>query len=351
MASPTVRRLVTTRILRALAVQVLLLAAIASAYVGFHREIWSRVFGPYRVTVDEIAAINNLASEPRRFFILDEGNLIPLRIQDVTVHTRNGRETGRSYKYYFALRGKRTVLVRSSEEKLALPLTGALRTLPANLERRVWSFHPDLTIGAGVAPLLLEVEDPILSTNGFLTAVILIAPLIVLYYLLRNLARLMDFRRSPAVASLARLQKPLDEVVDAIDAELAKENSSTPMRRVLLSPSWLVHKRLFKVEFLPLSELLWVYAGVKRSYIYWFIPVGKTNYLMLGDRSGRLLAIQGRQKAVADMIMGIAQRVPWVLAGHSPELEQAFRSNREAMARAVDQRRQQVAASQPSASP
>jgi hypothetical protein len=121
------------------------------------------------------------------------------------------------------------------------------------------------------------------------------------------------------------------------------------MKNVLLTRSWLVHLQPFKLEVLHLTELVWVHAAVTRRYMYWFIPVGSTNYLRLGDRAGRLIAIQGRKKVIPDMIVAIAQRVPWVFAGHSDELGQAFRRNRDAVIAAVDQRRQQVLGGPPPA--
>lgn len=346
MAQLSVRRLVRTRNLRALAVQLALLAVIADLYVNFHREVHSRIFGPYPVSADEIASIQSLPDEPRRFFRLDEAALIPVRIRDVTVHTRRGRETGRTFTYYFAVRGKRTLLIRSKEENPQLPLLGVLRTVQPEFERRLWSYHSDLT-GPGVAPLLFETEDPVFSLPSFMTAVVLVTPVILLFYLFRTLARLRNFRRSPAVASLVRLGAPIDQLVAQIDAELAKGNPVTPMRRVLLTQSWLVHKQVFKLALLHLNEILWVYAVVNRRYIYWFIPVSTSTYVRIGTRDGRLLNLKGRKKHIPAVITAIVQRVPWVIAGHSADLERTFRWERNAFTAAVDQRRQQGLAAPP----
>jgi hypothetical protein len=151
------------------------------------------------------------------------------------------------------------------------------------------------------------------------------------------------------MAALGRFQVPVDQIVAQIDDELATDNPRTAMRNVLLTRSWLVHLQPFKLEAIHLNELVWVHAAIKRRYMYYFIPVGSTNYLRLGDRAGRLIAIQGRKKVIPDMIVAIAQRVPWVFAGHSDELEQAFKRNREAVIAAVDQRRQQVLTGPPQA--
>jgi hypothetical protein len=110
----------------------------------------------------------------------------------------------------------------------------------------------------------------------------------------------------------------------------------------LLTPSWLVHAKPFQLDLVHLDELVWVYASLTKRYMYWFIPAGSTSYLQLGDRNGRLRTIQGRERAITDVIIAIGQRVPWVFAGHSAELEQAYKRNRAAVVAAVDQRRQQA---------
>jgi hypothetical protein len=339
----TLQGLVTTRNLRALAVQLVLLAAIAGVLVVYHREIYSRVFGPFRVTVDEVGAIASLDSEFRRYFMLDEGRLIPLPLRDVTVRTRRGRETGRSYMYYFALPGQqRIVLARAAEEAPSLPIVGTLQPVPAEMERRMLEFYPELRSGPGLAPLLLEAEDSLGSWASLYTAGALTAPVIALIFLSITLGRLWNFRRSRSVVALGRFKVPVDQLVAAIDDELAREDPTTAVRSILLTTSWLVHVQPFKLEVVHLDELVWVHAAITRRYMYYFIPVGSTNYLRLGDRSGRLRTIQGREKAIPHAIVAIAQRIPWVFAGHSDELEQAYRRNRAAVVAAVDQRRQQM---------
>jgi len=350
MAKPTtLRSLVTTRNLRALAVQLVALAVIAGVLIVFHREIYSRVFGPFRVTVDEIAGIGSLDSELRRYFLLDEGRLIPVGIRDVIVRSRRGRETGRSYVNYFAMPGKRIVLVRASEENPALPIVGVLQPVPAAVEQRMRELYPELRSGPGLAPLLFEAEDALGSWGSFYAAAAVTAPVIALLFLLITLGRLLNFRRSRSVAALARFKVPIDQMAAAIDAELARNEPKTAMRNVLLTATWLVHVQPFKLEFIHLDELVWVHAAVTKRYMYYFIPAGSTNYLRLGDRSGRLRTIRGNKKAIPEVIVAIAQRVPWVFPGHSDELEQAYRRNRDAVIAAVDQRRQQVLGSPPQA--
>lgn len=339
----TLRGLISARNLRALTVELLVLAAVVAGLVVYHREIYSRTFGPFSVTVDEVAALPNLDSEFRRYFTLNGSGLVRLGLREEIVHRRRGRETGRSYLYYFALPGsQRAVLIRSSEPAPLMPVIGVLEPVPTAVVGQISRQYPQLRFGASLAPLMLDAEDPLNSWGSFYTAGALAAPVIMLAFLGLTLGRLVDFRRSRPVAALARFKVPVGQVVAAIDNELATDDPRTPMSNILLTHSWLVHLQPFKLDLMHLDELAWVYASITRRYMYYFIPAGTTHYVRLGDRSGRLRQIQGKKNTVPDTVVAIAQRVPWVFAGHSDELEQAFRRNRDAVIAAVDQRRQQM---------
>lgn len=338
----TLRGLVTSRNLRALTIELVVLAAVVAGLVVYHREIYSRVFGPFSVTVDEVAAIAGLDSEFRRYFVLDGSGLVRLPFREEIVHRRRGRETGRSYLHYFALPGsQRTLILRSSEQTPLMPVVGVLEPVPAAVAGQLSRTN--------LAPLMFDAEDPLGSWGSFYTAAALAAPVILLLFLVLTLGRIRNFRRSRPVAALARFQVPVGQVVAAIDGELAADDPRTPMRNILLTRSWLVHLQPFKLDLVHLDELVWVHAAITRRYMYWIVPAGATHSVRLGDRSGRLTQIQGKKNTVPDTVVAIAQRVPWVFAGHSDELEQAYRRNRDAVIAAVDQRRQQMLASPPQA--
>ncbi len=349
MAKPTtLRGLVTRRNLWALIIELIVLAAVVVVLVGYHRELYSRVFGPFKVTVDEVGAIASLDSELRRYFQLDEGRLVFVGSQEVVHRGRRGRET-RSILYYHAVPGKQVVVLRSAEKNPTLPVVGVLEPVPPAVADNITSRNPQLKIGAGLAPLMFDVEDPSSSWATLYTAGALTAPVLLLVFVVLTVRRLTNFRRSRPMAALARFQVPVDQIAAQIDRELATENAKTAMRNVLLTRSWLVYLQPFRLEVLHLNELVWVHAAITRRYAYWFIPVGSTNHLKLGDRTGRLITIQGRKTAIPEVVVAIAQRVPWVFAGHSDDLEQAFTRNRDAMIAAVDQRRQQLLGSSPQA--
>jgi hypothetical protein len=340
----TVRSLVVARNVRALVVELIVLSAVVVGLAVYHREIYSRVFGPFSVTVDEVAAIPNLDSEFRRYFTLNGSGLVRLPFRETIIHTRRGRETSRSYLYFFALVGnQRTLIVRSSEQAPSMPMAGVLEPLPGTVVGQLTRQYPQLRVGASLAPLMFDAEEP-WGWASILTAAALAAPVVVLVFLVLTLLRLQNFMRAHPVAALARIKVPVRQTVEAIDNELATDDPRTPMSNVLLTRSWLVHLRPFTLDLIRLDDLVWVHAAITRRYMYYFIPTGSTHYVRFGDRNGRLTEMQGKKNTVPDTVVAIAQRVPWAFVGHSDELEQTYSRNRAAVIAAVDQRRQQTMA-------
>lgn len=107
-------------------------------------------------------------------------------------------------------------------------------------------------------------------------------------------------------------------------------------------PSWLVHKHRANVNLLPLDDLVWLYTSVTTKKIYGFIPYSWKHALHVADRNGKVYDIKASKKAVPEAAAVVLQRVPWVLAGHSDDIQKAFRTNRKLVIDTVDERRQQV---------
>lgn len=56
------------------------------------------------------------------------------------------------------------------------------------------------------------------------------------------------------------------------------------------------------------------------------------------------MVVQAKEDLINQMLSAVVQRAPWALAGHSAEIEQAWKSNRQSVIAAVEQRRQQGSA-------
>ena len=353
MADVSVKSIANGRTMRQLITALALLAASLAVCFNYQREIYSRLFGPFPATVDELAALPSLDSSYRRLFEVTANDptlkpvLLPFR--DVTVHKRRGRETGRSFQYFYLVPAKPPMVVRAGTDTLTLPFAGEITEVTGDVRERIGKVAPQIMSGPGISAVMIDVEDPAFSFNGILAIAAVAAPLLLLGLLIRALLRMMDFRRIPAVAALKSFGAPVDQVVSNIDAELVAGDSSTAARNVRLTPSWLLHTRRSNLDLVRLEDLIWVYSSVTTKKIYGLIPYWWSYALHLADRNGKMTAIKGGKKVLPDVATAIMQRVPWVIPGFTDEIEQVFRKDRNMMIAAVERRKQEIAQPQPPA--
>jgi hypothetical protein len=72
-----------------------------------------------------------------------------------------------------------------------------------------------------------------------------------------------------------------------------------------------------------------------------FIPTGKTYSVILTGRHRQRIEEQMKEKAVNDLTMEIANRVPWAIFGFDKNLEQAWKKDPQGVITAVDTRYEQ----------
>jgi hypothetical protein len=72
-----------------------------------------------------------------------------------------------------------------------------------------------------------------------------------------------------------------------------------------------------------------------------FIPTGKTYSVILVGRHRQRTEEQMKEKAVNDLLMELAGKVPWALFGFDQNLDKAWRKDLAGVIRTVDLRRQQ----------
>jgi hypothetical protein len=340
MADVTVKQLANGRTMRQLVLALLVLMAALAVCWHFQRVIYSRLAGPFVATVDELAELPSLDASYRRLFEMNAEKAVRLPFRDVTINKRRGRETGRSYKYFFLVpAAKRPLLLRAGVDTLAFPVTGALDAVPGDVRERLAKVAPKLMEGPGIAAVMLDVEDPAFSFDGILAVVALMAPLIGLGLLGRSLVRLVDFRRVPGVAALKVYGAPIDQVVAHIDGELKGGGCETVMRNVRLTPSWLAHTRRSSLDLVRLEDIVWLYSSVTTKKLYNLIPYSWSYALHLADARGKVTVIKGRKKVVPVLAAAVLERVPWVLAGYSDEIATAFKRDRRMVVAAVAERR------------
>ena len=160
-----------------------------------------------------------------------------------------------------------------------------------------------------------------------------------LFLLQRGWAR----RARPATHPIWKRLAQLGEA-RALAAQLDMEARGSDALRfrggATLTRSWLVRERLFGFDLVPLDRVVWIHKKVTAQKQY-FITVGKHYEAVVSDRDGRQLSIRTKEPEVDRLLAALAERVPWVLAGWTEELERAWAKGRAELIAAVDARREE----------
>ena len=78
-----------------------------------------------------------LDSSYRRLFEMNAPGATRLGFRYERVNTRRGRETGRTYQYFFVVPGKRNLLLRANVDSLAFPATGEIKEIPGDIRAKI----------------------------------------------------------------------------------------------------------------------------------------------------------------------------------------------------------------------
>jgi hypothetical protein len=95
-----------------------------------------------------------------------------------------------------------------------------------------------------------------------------------------------------------------------------------------------------------LEDLAWMYGKVTQHRTNG-VPTGKTYSTLFWDRHGKLLTVNGKEQAMQDTLQAVYSHAPWAIVGYKTEIEKAWKSNRQSVLAAVEQRRSEVLQKQP----
>lgn len=300
-----------------------------------YRYYYSFFAGPYQIPREELLAAQD-ADEIFRYYVTVDG--------DDMADTGFERETRRngvvtSTRNYLALLIDDRVLLVETPDLIGTSFTGSLIDFPSDVRNEIIAeIEADYPELEGVfLPMMLRDDD--FRISGYLGLALAAALLLFsLFGIFNVMGRMSDPSRHPIMRGLARFGDAR-LAASEIDAHLAGEHPR--VGNVHLTPAWMVHTTGAFFEATRYDDLVWVYKQVTQRRVNG-IPTGKTFAAMICDRHGKVLTVQCKEEQVNQILTGLLQRAPWALAGHSSELEEAWKKNRAAMVGAVDQRHQQV---------
>ncbi len=133
----------------------------------------------------------------------------------------------------------------------------------------------------------------------------------------------------------------LNTVIMDIDNEFRLESNLIRLPKCTLTTSWLLVPRMFTVNFVRLSDIIWIYKH-HMQYSINFIPASVAYKSILVTRYGGQLEIAESETRVNKTLNTIYESAPWVQIGYSEELKRLREENLKQFILAIDARRQQI---------
>ena len=129
----------------------------------------------------------------------------------------------------------------------------------------------------------------------------------------------------------------------AMQIEQDQQMGQTKYGKLVVTPSWLIHRSWFLTWVSPLEDLAWIYKKTITHYTN-FIPTGKSYAAVIFGRRRQQVEVRASRKKVDQLLADLAARVPWVVFGYSKEIQNAWQKDAAGFVAEVDSRRQALKA-------
>ena len=280
----------------------------------------------------QIAKLKSADELARNFVSFDVPEVFESGYQEVE-QDDSGKVTSVKADFLVTWVGDRALVVKAKQGSKAKHLEGALVEVPGDVITGLRKELPPER-QAVLLPFMLDTVDYRENGYWFLG---LSLPLLALavWNLAKWAQRTSDFTAHPIVKSLGG-QQAVIQYGAQLDTEMSgggeKFGAST------LTASWVVAPYYFGTHLARIEDLVWVYKKITRHSVN-FIPTGKTYEAVLWSRNGKMTSVSGKEAQVDKLLGTIANRVPWVAAGFSAQLDAAWKKDRAGFVAAIDQRR------------
>lgn len=334
MTSVTVAPIIARATRRRLILAIIGLIAVIAAGLAGYRYMYNFFLGPFPATLTDLAAVESV-DDLSRYYITISGSDSYDSGFDLE-QTRDGRVVS-SVNYLILDLGERALLVETAERPGQTEFTGYLTTPSSEVRSQIIA---DIEArGAGLEGIFLpmQLNDSDFHFPGVLG---LLFALVVGGGSLWGLFQVARWFNNPLSHPIARaLGRSGDApaAVSSIDGELIAPHQQ--FGNIHLTQSWLVRIEKNHLDATRFDDIVWVYKLVTQKRVNG-IPAGTFYSVQIHDRHGVRIGLLGDEAQVGHMLTAVIQRAPWALAGHSTEIEKAWKKNRGAVVASVEQRRQ-----------
>ncbi len=322
-----------------------LVAILAIVVWIYRRDAYNFALGPFPAEASELAGISS-PDQVQKYFLkvrTDEAY-----VTGIAEFAQNNEK--RVMANFFLLKaGERLLLVRAKGEEPRTEYTGTLVAMPPMvrdaLVKDAKEKGPELR--ALVLPVLLDAErSP--RDEWIVTASGVVFFFVGVFFLGSGLYRSAKPEEHPARKALARYGDATGTAMQ-IESEMRNEGNGEKFGALQLTTNWVVWASAFDVKLTQMKDLVWAYQKVIRHY-HTFIPVGKTFSVILCDRAGQKFEVQAKKDTAPAALASLQRRVPWIIFGHSADLERAWQKQRAELIAAVDKRRAEMSGAKPAVS-
>ena len=321
----------------------ILLLIVAGVAVGTHAYLYNFFFGPFERDLASLPAGKDADPGLKYFCTITGDEVVESGLQRVSQTRRRGSEKVVSEKVtadYLVLRDvDRLLIVKAPPGNTQRrTFTGALVDLPEEVRSKILEDVEDARVRTAFLPLMLDAtgfRGPGYWGLGIGVPLLLLS----LTNLVRTGLRSGDPQRHPTYRKLSAWGEP-ETIVAHLDQEMAGPDART-VAPCTISPSWLAREHAFGVDVMPLAEIAWAYIK-KTEHRRGGVKTGDTYEACLNLRTGKPLIFRAKEEQLKEILSAVCERVPWVVAGYSEELEQLWKTQREEFVAQVDRRREVV---------
>ncbi|HEX7714482.1 MAG TPA: DUF6709 family protein [Bacillota bacterium] len=282
--------------------------------------------GPFEITARQLNRIQSVDS---------------LREYYVKVRGQKLYRLSKSHDYYLLEINHAFLVVKGKVGEDSLEFSGELKDLPDD-ERKKLDQALGVMNGEGgkpkvsIHPVFLEAGELQTreSTDYWLFGALLVLVIRNIFVLLR---RHSDPSLHPSCKYLSKLGS-VETIVINIDSEVSKAEGAFGKASLIVTDSWIIVKKFFKLQFLALSDVVWAYQKVT-SHRYNLIPVGKTHELIVYTKDQEVHEFKVKNGLTGEEAVElIGSNAPWAFTGYSEKLETMWKKNRPDFIQAVQER-------------
>lgn len=170
--------------------------------------------------------------------------------------------------------------------------------------------------------------------------------LVLLLIIVRNVIQFVKRSNNPGLHPVCKYLSSYGEIetmVRLIDCEVDRAECDVKRSTVIVTESWVIAKRWFKLEFMPLSDVVWTYQKITSHRVNYIIPTGKTYELIVFTKDGEKHEMTVRNGVSGEeLVTAIGRNAPWAFVGFSVTMEEKWKNNRKDFLQAVQDRFDQV---------